>query len=161
MVWVALVVILGVLVGLLIINFGYRRSVLATLAVLLVIVGAALLYTQVQDSVKQGRIPVSEVRFEDFSMQPAYGDSYRMNARVHNMSSDRTLHYFGLTITAADCLAQQGQQQCLVVGEQSKEIRVEVPPRQARDITDQFAFGRIRARGELQWDHEITYTGAR
>ena len=161
MAWVALVVILGVVVGLLIINFGYRRSVLVTLGVLLAIVGAALLYTQVQDSVREGRIPVSDVLFEHFAMQPAYGDSYKLIARVHNTSSERTLHYFGLTITAADCVEQQGQQQCLVVGEQSKEIRVEVPPQQARDITDQFAFGRLRPLGKLQWEHRIDYTGSR
>lgn len=161
MAWVVLVVVLGIVVGLLIVNFGYRRSVLATLAVLLVIVGAALLYTQLQDSAKEGRIAVAEVRFEEFTMQPAYGDSYKLIARVHNMSSDHTLHYFGLTVTAADCTGQQDQRQCLVVGEQSKEIRVEIPPQQARDITSQFAFGRMRTRGELQWDHRITYTGGR
>ena len=160
MAWALLVVLAGLIVGLAFVNFGYRRSLPVVLVLLLVGLAGVIWYTQVQDRVSEGKIPPDQIRLDNFTMRQAYGDSYKLVARVVNGSPEHTLQSFGLTVTVSDCTGSP-QRRCVIVGERAKDIYVEVPPQQARDISEQFVYGAVRPQGELSWDYRVTHTEAR
>ena len=94
-----------------------------------------------------------------FAMQQVYGGSYALRARVRNSATEHTLTAFGIAVQALDCSGAD-RSECVVIGDQSQEIQIEVPPGQARDFYQQFQFRHMQPRGELRWDHAVQYTKA-
>lgn len=159
MAWVLLIVALGLAVGLSIVTFGLNRFALAGLVALLVAVAMLIYYTQIQDTQKQALIEPGHVALNAFEMEQVYGGSYALRARVRNTDAEHTLTAFGLSVQALDCSGAD-RSECVVIGDRSQEIQIEVPPGQARDFYQQFQFRRMQPRGELRWSHAVEYTKA-
>ena len=154
MLWIALVIALGLLVGLLIVTYGYRRSMLVVLAVLGAIIVALVWYLRFGEPQGAGLIDAEELKLSNLEMSLQYRTSYRMTARLVNTSEDYALTSVTITITASDCAT--GAEDCIVIGEAQRDITVEVPPGQARDIVQQYVFPRLSPRGELRWSHALS-----
>lgn len=151
MLWIVLVIALGLLIGALIVTYGYRHSMLIVLAVLAVVIAALVWYLRFGDPRGTGLISAGELTLNNLEMTREYRSSYRMNARLVNGSPDYTLTSVTITITASDCTDD-----CIVIGEAQRIIPVEIPPRQARDIVEQYVFSRFSLQGELQWSHTLS-----
>jgi hypothetical protein len=160
MAWILLVIGVGLAIALLVITIGLRRSVLILLAVLGIAVAGVVWYAETHRKHRPGLVPPEAVELTNTSVTLVYGGSYRLTARVRNTSLDHALSWFGLSVIASDCLRTEPQQ-CEVVGEQSKEIHILVPPGQSRDFAEQFQFDNMQPKGELRWDFRIDYTSAK
>ena len=160
MAWVLLVVALALATGALIITFGYRTSILVIVAVLLIGVGTVIWYAEFYEGSRSNLIAVDEVSLDNFSVQVTYGNSYEMFARLNNGSSDHMLTAVGLELSVSDCTTKDETESCIIVGQQEKEIQVNVPVNQARDIRQQFIFPPMRPLGELKWSYVVLYTRA-
>lgn len=154
MLWIALVVAMGVLVGALIVTYGYRHSMLIGMAVLAALIAALVWYLRFGDPQGSDLISREELRLENMEMTAQYRNSYRMTARLVNMSPEYALRRVTITITASDCT--NGGDDCIVIGEVERIFSVDIPPRQARDIVDQYVFPRFALQGELQWRYELS-----
>lgn len=153
MLWIVLVIALGVLVGALIITYGYRYSMLIVMAVLAALITALVWYVRFGEGEGTGLISVEEVELKNLEVKQLYRTSYRMTARLVNTSDTYTLTSVRITITASDC---KSEDDCIVVGEDQRLVSVEIPPGQARDILEQYVFPRFVLQGELKWSHAIS-----
>jgi hypothetical protein len=158
MAWALLIIAAALTVATLVIVLGLRWSIMVILAVVSVSIAGLIWYAEIGIEEKSDVIPVAAVQFVNTQMTPAYGGSYELKARVKNVSPDRTLTRFALTVIASDCAGAAGSEQCVVIGEQSKQIHIMIPPLQARDITDQFVFDNMRPKGDLSWDYRVDNT---
>ena len=160
MAWILLVVALALVAGYLIITFGYRTSVFVLLAVLVTGLVMVIWYAEFHQTTRSNLIFAEEVELENFIVEVTYGNSFKMFARVRNLSADHTLIAVGIEISASDCTVPEREETCVIVGQQEQEIQVDVPAQQARDITRQFIFPPMRPQGELKWSYSILYAGA-
>ena len=160
MAWILLIVALALATGVLIITFGYGKSVLALVAVLVVGLGIVIWYAEFYEGTRSNLIPVDDVSLDNFDVRVTYGNSYEMFARLSNRSTQHMLTAVGIELSASDCTTKNEGQSCVIVGQQEKEIQISVPAAQARDITQQFIFPPIRPQGELSWGYTILYTKA-
>jgi hypothetical protein len=160
MAWVLLVVALALVTGYLIITYGYRTSVIVLLVTLVLGLAIIIWYAEFHQDTRSNLISTDEVRLENFRVEAVYGNSYKMYARVLNNSTEFPLMAAGIQLNAADCPSPEGDEGCIIVGQQQQEIQVNVPPRQARDVTYQFIFPPMRPQGVLKWTHEVQYVKA-
>ena len=161
MAWVILIVALALVAGYLIITYGYRNSIVVLLATLLIGIVGVIWYAEFYEAEQIGAIAVKDVSLDNFSVRTTYGDSYAMTARLRNASEQHALSAVGIELSASDCTENSQGESCIVVGQEEKEIQVEVPAGQARDIAEQFIFPPIRPNGELRWSYSVLYTRAR
>lgn len=155
MLWIGLVIALGLLVGALIVTYGYRHSVLIVTALVGVAIIALAWYIRYGGQAGTDLITAEELVLENLSLTQQYRTSYRMTGRLVNNSDQYALRSATITITASDCTESNGDE-CVVVGEDTRTHNVEIPPGQARDILEQYIFPRFVLQGELRWSHEIT-----
>ena len=160
MAWVLLVVALALTTGVLIITFGYRKSIMVLVAVLLIGVGTIIWYAEFYEGSHSNLIAVDEVSLDNFNVQVTYGNSYEMFARLSNRSNEHTLTAVGIELNVSDCTTKDGTESCVIVGQQEQEIQINVPKSQARDIRQQFIFPPMRPQGELSWSYTVLYTRA-
>lgn len=154
MLWIILVIALGLVTGAVIVTYGYRHSVLIALVLLAAVVGALVWYTRFSEPTGVGLIDPGDVKLNNLEMTRQYRSSYQMTGRLLNDSRDFTLTSLKITITASDC--QNDGADCIVVGEDDRTIPVEIPPRQARDLVEQYVFPRFVLQGELKWSYRIS-----
>lgn len=160
MAYVLLVVALALVTGYLIITFGYRTAIIVFLSTLVLGLVLVIWYAEFHKGARPDLIEPGEVVLDNFSVEVAYRNSYKMFARVLNNSPEYDLMAVGLELNASDCQSGDAGENCLIVGQQEQEIQVNVPARQARDITYQFNFPAMRPRGTLQWSFGIQYAKA-
>jgi len=154
--WVILVLALAVVTSVLIIAYGYRRALIVMSMIVGLGLGFLIWYGE-RGNRGGSDFPPEAVRLDTFSVTRVYGGSFKLTARVANDSPDYKLTRFGLTLTATDCSTENGERTCAVVGEQTRDVYIVVPPAQARDFTEQYQFGNMRPKGELNWSHRIHY----
>lgn len=154
MLWIALVIALGLLVGALIVTFGYRHSMLIGMAVLAALIAALVWYLRFGEPPGSSVMGPEDLRLENMELTPQYRNSYRMTGRLVNTSQDYALRRVTITITASDCT--NGGSDCIVIGEAKRMFSVEIPPGQARDVVEQYIFPRFSLQGELQWRHSLS-----
>lgn len=160
MLWIGLVIALGLLVGTLIVTYGYRHSVLIVTAVVGAVIVALAWYIRYGEEEGTGLITAEELVLENLNLSQQYRTSYRMTGRLVNSSDAYTLQSVTITITASDCTGPEGKD-CIVVGEDTRTHKVEIPPGQARDVLEQYIFPRFVLQGELRWSHAMTEIKAR
>lgn len=159
MLWIGLVIAFGLLVGGLVVTFGYRHSVLILVVVLAVLIGALVWYIRFGGQEGAGLITPDEVALNNLALTKQYRSSYRLTGRLVNSSTDHTLTSLDITITASDC--QNDGADCVVVGEETRSFAPEIPPGQARDVLEQYIFPRFVLQGELKWSHTFSEIQAR
>jgi hypothetical protein len=160
MAWILLVVALALVAGYLIITFGYRTSIFVLLFVLVLGLVMVIWYAEFYQATRSNIISTEEVDLENFKVEVTYGNSFKMFARVRNLSADHALIAVGVEISASDCTTPDQAETCVIVGQQTQEIQVDVPVQQARDITRQFIFPPMRPQGDLKWSYSILYATA-
>lgn len=160
MAWILLVVALALVTGYLIVTFGYRTSIIALLVTLALGLVLVVWYAEFHEGTRPDLISVEEVELDNFSVELAYGNSYKLYARVLNRSAEYGLTAVGLDLNAADCTGSGSAENCVIVGQQRQEIRVSVPAKQARDITHQLNFPPMRPQGTLKWTFDVRYVEA-
>lgn len=158
MLWIVLVIAVGLLVGALIVTYGYRHSMLIVMAVLAALIAALVWYLRFADAPGSDMISPEELRLTNLEMTQQYRSSYRMTGRLVNRSPDYELRSVTIRITASDCA---NGDDCIVIGEAERRISVEIPPRQARDVVEQYVFRRLSPEGELRWRHTLSEIKAR
>lgn len=154
MLWIVLVIALGLLFGALIVAYGYRHSMLFVMAVVAALIAGLVWYLRFGDPLGSGLIGPEELQLNNLEMTQQYRSSYRMTGRLVNKSPEYALRRVTITITASDCTA--GGDDCIVIGEAERTISVDIPPRQARDVVEQYVFRRFSLQGELQWSHTLS-----
>lgn len=154
MLWIALVIAAGLLVGALIITLGYRHSMMIVTLLVAAVIAVLVWYLRFGNPEGAGLVGPEELQLNNLEMSHQYRSSYRMSARLVNNSPEYTVRSVTITITASDC--QNEGRDCIAVGEQRRQIPVEVPPGQARDIVEQYVFSRFVLQGELQWRTELS-----
>lgn len=152
MLWIALVIALGLLVGALIVTYGYRHSLMIVMAVLAALIAALVWYLRFD--APPDLISPGELQLNNLQMTQQYRSSYRMTARLVNASSEYALRRVTIKITASDC--ETDGDDCIVIGEAERILSVDIPPGQARDVVEQYVFPRFSLQGELQWSHALT-----
>ena len=157
MAWVLLVVALALVTGYLIITFGYRTSVIVFLVTMVIGLVVVIWYAEFQQGTRSDLVGTGEVRIDNFRVEVAYRNSFKMFARVLNNSPEHALTALGLEVNASDCPTEVVNEDCLIVGQQQQEIQLDVPPNQARDITHQFNFPPMRPQGVLKWSFGVQY----
>jgi len=160
MLWIGLVVALGLLVGGLIVTYGYRHSMMIVAVLVGIVIAALAWYLRYGGEAGAGLITADKLVLENLDLTQQYRTSYRMSGRLVNHSDEYTLRSVTITVTASDCSGGDGKE-CIVVGEDTRTHAVEIPPGQARDIVDQYVFPRFVLQGELRWSHELTEIRAR
>jgi hypothetical protein len=160
MAWVLLVVALALVTGYLIITFGYRTSVIVFLVTLVIGLVVVIWYAEFHQGTSSDLVGPGEVGMDNFRVEVAYRNSYKMFARVRNDSPEYTLTAVVLEVNASDCPTETVNEDCLIVGQQQREIPVSVPPKQARDITHQFNFPPMRPQGVLMWSFDVKFVKA-
>jgi len=154
MLWIGLVIALGLLVGALIVTYGYRHSVLIVLVVLGALIIALVWYLRFSEREGTGLITADDLVLKNLSLTKQYRTSYRMTGRLVNEAQEYALRSVTIAITASDCT--DGGSDCIVVGDDQRTINVDIPPGQARDIVEQYVFPRFVLQGELKWSHEFS-----
>jgi len=161
MAWILLVVAFALVAGYLVITFGYRTSIFVLLAVLVIGLVVVIWYAEFRQATRSNLISTEEVQLANFNVEVTYGNSFKMFARVRNLSTDFALIAVGIEISVSDCTAPDQVEACVIVGQQEQEIQIDIPAQQARDITRQFIFPPMRPQGELRWSYSILYATAR
>jgi len=152
MVWLVVAIGVGILLALVMIQFGLRRSVWVLGGIILG--GLALLIWYAEFSQPgPDPLPVAAVRLDGFTVREVGAGRYGVTGRVFNLAPDRSLSGFELRVQAKDC-SPQGE--CVVIGEQGVHINVNVPAGQARDLEQVFEFPGMRPAGKLEWGYRLT-----
>jgi len=154
MLWIVLVIVLGLLVGALIVTYGYRHSMIIVMAALAALIAALVWYLRFSEPQGTGLIDAEQLKLRNLQMTRQYRSSYRMTGRLVNRSPDYAVRSVTITITASDCT--DGTRDCIVIGEAERIIPVDIPPGQARDIVEQYVFSRFSLQGELKWSHTLS-----
>ena len=150
--WVFIAVIV---IALLALATRSPKIAFSTLAVLIVAVAGFYWLDESNGNKSRQMIASEVVAFSLHQVQKAYADSYDFTMRIHNKSTDRSLRSIELIVVANDCLIQDGNETCTVLGEVSDRITITIPPGQSRDVKRNLHFGRLVTSNTLKWDYRI------
>lgn len=152
--WIGLAV---VCLGLIIVSFYNQKVGFSLLGVIAVIVVG--LYFYESNEVSNSSFPVAPENLELTSMSTeiSYGDSWDYSGRISN-SSNKTVTDLQIRVQLYDCPVQSTSitDDCVVIGEDIDYVSVNVPPRQARDFTDNVSFKNAKPQGKDFWEFELT-----
>ncbi len=134
-----------------------RPAALASFAVLGVILIAIVVIQDQQDHAGISDIPIDLVSITGFRLQPAYRNSYTLSGRIHNGSDARTIEELTLTVRLYDCPTGSLGDACVVIGEDTANVPVKVPPGQTRALQGEVAYYDLpEVEGQRVWDYEVT-----
>jgi len=153
----AWLIVVAIVVVFLVFMAGYRKSALA-LVVAALIGGVALYqYNERRQQRATTRIAASEIAVENIAFRPTYRSSYDASGTIRNNSETYTLDGIRLEVTMRDCRGKD-KSTCVVIGKAATYAAVTVPPHEVRDFTASLYFGsdRVKPKGTLAWDYEIT-----
>lgn len=155
MAWLIGIVVLVLLVA----SAGFRKFAVGLVALGAAVGGVVYLYNEREESHSLSRIPVSQLVFENVTLQPDYS-SYKISGRIKNNSEKFTLKEVTLVVTMDDCADESLSQSCLSIGESSESVYIDIPPGQARDFEDSMYFsgGALKPKGRLAWDYLVSQT---
>ena len=152
MAWLIGIVVLVLLVA----SAGFRKFALGLVALGAVVGGVVYLNNEYEESRSLSRIPVSNLVFENVTLNPDYS-SYKISGRIKNNSAKFTLKQVTFVVTMKDCADASPSQNCLTIGEDSESVYLNVPPGQARDFEDSvyFSGGTLKPKGRLEWSYLV------
>lgn len=121
----------------------------------------ALYFLNLEESeVQKFQIPRDQLALSDMVSDFSYADNWKYSGRITN-SSEKTLTDIEINIVLHDCPDGHSEisDACVVIGDIVEFVAVTVPPRQARDFTDNVDVENAVPKGMLLWDYELV--GAR
>ena len=157
--WVLLAVIVGAILYL---SRFYPKIAFSVLGALVLGVAVIVFTTTDVAQLKRARLAVEYIKVENSIIRPAYGGSFRFNARLINTHESITLKETTISITMLDCAEEADDATdgaaCQVIGQEDERIIMQIPPGQVRDIAQTLVFGSAKLRGTLRWRIKITGT---
>ncbi|MEO8327430.1 MAG: hypothetical protein ABI618_16380 [Nitrospirota bacterium] len=105
------------------------------------------------------RIPVSQLQLSHMDVRPGLNSrSFVLTGRIENAAQIFTIVSFTIQATIEDCHVTE----CEIVGQEAREISLEIPPKQARDFSLTMPFPTIpKIIGEATWRYAILKVRAR
>jgi len=153
MVWILVIVVLVLLVY----SAGFRKFSLGLLVVLFL---AGIIWYVIEETENQRsltRISPQEVELDKLRLTNSSSYSRQLTGRIKNNSPKHTLRSIDLKIILRDCEKESLKESCTIVGETTESIYVNIPPNQARDISeDVYGLESIHLKGEFAWSYRIT-----
>ena len=121
----------------------------------------ALYFLNLEESeIQKFPIPRDQLALSDMVSEFSYADNWKFSGRITN-SSEKTITDIEINIVLYDCPDDNGEisDACVVIGDIVEFVGVSVPPRQARDFTDNIDIDNAVPKGMLLWDYQLA--GAR
>ena len=106
-------------------------------------------------------IPADELTVTGIAIHrpDASGKNYKISGRIRNSAKSATLTSVKMEITVSDC---RSQPRCSVVGENTVQIRVDVPPGEKKDFKRELTRLRgLPGRNDLSWKWTVTASYAK
>lgn len=127
----------------------FRRSLWATLVVVLCVIAGLIWLDSRERALQQSRLPPSQVEILHTQVRPGLNArSYVVNGRIRNQSEEFTINRIVLQATLKDCVSGS----CEVVGQEDRRIFFEVPPAQSRDFEVSIPFSTVvDVHGTPEW----------
>lgn len=162
MIWLIVASVAMLLTGVLLYLNGKQRLAYGFVFGPIVLMLVLLALSHFSDGWSDDEVPVESLALRDANMSEAPGAGYRLTARVLNQSADQTIGSVAINIQALDCPVPTGPD-CTVIGEAQQDIRIEIPPGQARDVAANVVFGRahLQVKGQLGWVYRINSARAK
>lgn len=123
----------------------------------IVVLVAVLYFANFEDASNPGfEVPPELVKLEDVSARPSYGDSWDYSGRVTN-DSNEPIYDIQISLKMYDCQSDSPSSldECTLIGDQIDFVTLKIPPRQARDFTDNISFRDARPQGSVNWSFEL------
>jgi hypothetical protein len=152
------IVLLAIIVIALLYLSRYFPKVAFSVLGLLVLGASAIIFTSTDVARNaQSRVSSETVEIENPVMSPAYGRSYRFNARLKNTHESIALREIIVSITLLDCKTES-ETECATLGQTEQRIIVQIPPQQARDVSRTLSFDGADPLGTIRWQFKVTHT---
>ncbi|WP_342348695.1 hypothetical protein [uncultured Nitrospira sp.] len=137
----------------------FRRALGMTLAVLFGAIGFIIWQDTQERELEFQRIPISQVHLSHMGVRPGLNSrSFVITGRLENVAQIFTINSVTIQATIEDCHVTE----CEIVGQESAEISLEIPPTQARDFSLTMPFPTIpKIIGEATWRYAILKVRAR
>ena len=152
-------IILGI-VALALVAISVRYPRLA-FTILIALLGGAVLLLQIIPGERErasAQISVSDVELLMVNIAPSYANSFELNGRLGNHSSDVELSETTLEVRLRDCSSdsERTTDNCQVLGVAHPRVTLLVPPGQSRDFSISVNFPRVQVHGETDWDTAVS-----
>lgn len=149
MIRIALAVLVALLLGgaLTLLWRRHRRVFWPALATTILCVAAIASYVAWMP--EPGSLPADAVRLEVISLEPVAG-SYRLRARVHNLSRDKAIVRLPVRLVVESC-DPPGGTACTVRGDRTQPVLITVEPGQAAEFFQVFPLEDGIPRAQLRW----------
>lgn len=150
--WIALGILCIALVA---VSYYSPKIGFSVLAVIALSLTALYYFDSGQEEKPEFEVDPSQIVLSNTRATGAYGDSWNYSGRVANNSS-RTVTDVRIKITMSDCESESAApENCVVIGEQVDFVPINIPPRQARDFTNNVSFSNAHPDGAVRWEFEL------
>ena len=131
----------------------FRRSLWATLVVVLCVIAGIIWLDNRERELQHSRLPLSQVQLLHMQAKPGLNTrTYVVNGRIRNQSKEFTINMIKLQVTLQDCISER----CDVIGQTNHRLFLEVPPDQARNFEASIPFPSIvKMRGTPEWQFAV------
>ena len=151
--WVMLTL---VIVGLIVLSGRYPKLAFGILGTLLAS-GAVILWLTSDKSFDLKRAGVDVIKVDNTAVIPAYAGSFRLTGRLINRHESIAIREVILSIIMRDCPTANGDSpDCLIVGQTTERLNLDIPASQARDFATTIYLGEPAISGMIHWQFEIT-----
>ena len=156
--WIALA---AACVALIVLTYYSPKIGFAMLSFLAALLIGLYYFNLDKSEIREYQVSQDQVQLSNLNTELSYADNWIYSGRITN-SSSQTLTDVELKVKLYDCPATQSEitDSCIVIGEVDEFLTLTVPPRQARDFSDNVYFKNAMPQGKLMWDYEITGTRA-
>jgi len=145
--------VLGFLVAFVYVKKPKYGLALGTIVFFLV-VGASVLYLSEDKRVQKSeqKIAANELRLDNVVMVPAYGNNYKINAQLSNLSTRYQVTSVLLRLDLKDC----GTGQCIDEASSEKRVKVWLKPGNKKNFETYIKFEQLaRERSKQEWQLNI------
>ena len=131
----------------------FRRSLWATLVVVLCVVAGIIWFDYRERELQHSRLPLTQVSLLHMQARPGLNaQTYVVNGRIRNQSKEFTINMIKLQVILQDCVSEH----CEVVGQADHRIFLEIPPAQARDFEASVPFSSVvKMKGTPKWQFAV------
>jgi len=126
---------------------------LGTITCVLIAVASFLYLTEDRRVVKsQQKVTPQQLRLENISMLPAYGNNYKINAKLTNLSDNYQVTSIVLKLSLKDCSSNP----CIDDDSQENSVKVWLKPKNSKAFETYIKFEKLaRERTPEEWTLEI------
>lgn len=133
-------------------------AAIGVVAAALLVIGGGFWLQEREARLTESRIPQDEVALSNMHVARTGRPTQIVSGRISNLSDRFTLEALTIEVTMRDCYNDG----CDVIEQQQVDIRLPIPPGQARDFEKVIpASPTAIPRGQVEWRYEVIETKAR